>query len=94
MVTGKNTAGELVNDGQQITRLEALRLYTLGSAWFSFEEDQLGSIETGKLADLVVLSDDYFSVTEDGIKGLSSVLTIVGGKVVHADEVFSILMQD
>ncbi len=54
MVTGKNAAGELVNDGQQINRLEALRLYTVGSSWFSFEEDELGSIEAGKLADLVL----------------------------------------
>ena len=91
MVTGKNTAGELVNDGQQINRLEALRLYTVGSSWFSFDEDELGSIEAGKLADLVVLSDDYLSVPEEEIRGLSSVLTIVGGKVVHADDVFSAL---
>ncbi len=94
MVSGKNVAGELVNDGQQITRLEALRLYTVGSSWFSFEEDELGSIEAGKLADLVVLSDDYLSVPEEGIKGLFSVLTIVGGEVVHAEEDFSLLKQD
>ena len=89
MVTGKNTTGELVNDGQQITRLEALQLYTVGSSWFSFDEDDLGSIEAGKLADLVVLNKDYLSVPDEGIKGLSSVLTIVGGKVVHAEEDFS-----
>ena len=83
-----------MNDGQQITRLEALRLYTVGSAWFSFDEVELGSIEAGKLADLVVLSDDYLSVPEEGIKGLSSVLTILGGKVVHADEEFSPLKLD
>lgn len=88
MVTGKNVAGELVNDGQQINRLEALRLYTMGSAWFSSEEDELGSIEVGKLADLVVLNDDYLSVSEDEIKGISSVLTIVGGNVVYAHEEF------
>ena len=94
MVTGKNVAGELVNDGQQITRLEALRLYTVGSSWFSFEEDRLGSIEAGKLANLVVLSDDYLSVPEEEIKGLSSVLTIVGGKVVYVAEDFSPLKQE
>lgn len=75
MVTGKTAAGELVNDGQQINRLEALRLYTVGSSWFSFEDDELGSIEPGKLADLVVLNGDYLSVPEEEIKGLSSVLT-------------------
>ena len=83
-----------MNDGQQITRLEALRLYTVGSSWFSFDEDMLGTIEAGKLADLVVLNEDYLSVSEEGIKGLSSVLTIVGGKVVHAEEDFSQLIQN
>ena len=94
MVTGRNTMGDLVNDGQQINRLEALRLYTVGSSWFSFDEDVLGSIEVGKLADLVVLSADYLTVPEEEIRGLSSVLTIVGGKVVYADGAFSALRQE
>ena len=65
--------------------MEALRLYTLGSAWFSGEEDKKGSIEVGKFADLVVLSDDYFSVSdEEKIRNIQSVLTIVGGKIVYA----------
>ena len=88
MVAGKYVTGEMVNDGQQINRLEAMRLYTMGSAWFSSEEDELGSIEVGKLADLVVLNNDYLSVSEEEIKGISSVLTIVGGNVVYADEEF------
>jgi hypothetical protein len=86
MVTGRNSAGELVNAGQQITRDEALRLYTANNAWFFHEEDKLGSIETGKLADLVVLSDDYFDpkkVSDEGIRKLRSVLTVVDGQVVH-----------
>lgn len=85
-VTGKNARGELINDGQQISRLEALRLYTSRNGWFLREEDKLGSIEVGKLGDLVVLSDDYFNknrVSDEDIKRLSSVLTIVGGMVVH-----------
>ena len=88
MVAGKYVTGEMVNDGQQINRLEALRLYTMGSAWFSSEEDELGSNEVGKLADLVVLNNDYLSVSEEEIKGISSVLTIIGGNVVYADEEF------
>ena len=93
MVTGKNATGELVNDGQQITREEALRLYTTGSAWFSFDDDELGSLEAGKLADLVVLSDDYLSIEEEQIRTLSSVLTTVGGRVVHANGAFSQLLE-
>jgi predicted amidohydrolase YtcJ len=86
MVTGKNAAGVLVNDKQQITRTEALRLYTTENGWFLHEEDKLGSIEPGKLGDVVVLSDDYFDpkkVPDEGIKKLQSVLTVVDGKVVY-----------
>ena len=60
MVTGKGSNGTLINDGQQLTRMEAIRLYTVENGWFLKEEDRLGSIEPGKLADLVVLSEDYF----------------------------------
>jgi predicted amidohydrolase YtcJ len=83
MTTGKNSSGVLINAGQTLTRQEALRLYTVENGWFSKEEDRIGSIETGKLADLVVLNDDYFSVSEDALKRLRSVLTIVGGRIVH-----------
>jgi predicted amidohydrolase YtcJ len=86
MVTGKNVVGNLVNAGQQITREEAIRLYTVANGWFLREEDKLGSIEEGKLGDVVVLSDDYFNpsrVPDDRIRKLHSVLTIVDGKVVH-----------
>jgi predicted amidohydrolase YtcJ len=86
MVTGKNAAGALVNGGQQITRAEALRLYTAANGWFFHEEDKLGSIEPGKLGDLVVLSADYLDPTkvpDEGIKRLKSVLTVVGGRVVY-----------
>jgi predicted amidohydrolase YtcJ len=86
MVTGKNVAGKLVNAGQQITREEAIRLYTVANGWFLREEDRLGSIEEGKLGDVVVLSDDYFDpfrVPDEKIRKLHSVLTVVNGKVVH-----------
>jgi predicted amidohydrolase YtcJ len=81
--TGVNARGDLINAGNQITRAEVLRLYTAANGWFLREEDQLGSIEPGKLADLIVLSDDYFSVSDADVKGLRSVLTVVGGTVVH-----------
>jgi predicted amidohydrolase YtcJ len=86
MVTGKNAAGELINDGQQITRMEALRLYTAENGWYTHEEDKTGTIEPGKFGDLVVLSDDYLDpkkVPDEGIKRLKSVLTVVDGKVVY-----------
>jgi hypothetical protein len=85
MVTGKNAAGEQINDGQQITRNEALRLYTAENGWFTHEEDKMGTIEPGKFGDLVVLSDDYLDpkkVPDESIKHLRSVLTVVDGKVV------------
>jgi len=83
MTTGRNSSGVLINVGQTLTRQEALRLYTRENGWFAKEEDQLGSIEVGKLADLTVLSADYFSVSDDALKRLRSVLTLVGGRVVH-----------
>ncbi|HLI83031.1 MAG TPA: amidohydrolase family protein [Bryobacteraceae bacterium] len=86
MVTGKNASGALVNDKQQITRAEALRLYTANNGWFLHEEDKLGSIEPGKFGDVVVLNEDYFDarkVPDEEIRRLKSVLTVVGGKVVH-----------
>ncbi|MFW6090584.1 MAG: amidohydrolase [Actinomycetota bacterium] len=82
-VTGVNALGELINDGQQLTREEALRAFTRENAWFLNAEDEIGSIEPGKLADLVVLDRDYFTVPEDDIKQTSSVLTVVGGEIVH-----------
>ena len=83
MTTGKNSSGVVINAGQTLTRLEAMRLYTRENGWFSKEEDKLGSIEQGKLADLVVLSGDYFSVPDESLKTLGSVLTVVGGKIVY-----------
>jgi predicted amidohydrolase YtcJ len=86
MVTGINAGGHLVNAGQTVTREEALRLYTADNGWFFREEDRIGSIEAGKLGDLVVLSDDYFDakkVPDSALRGLHSVLTVVDGKVIY-----------
>ncbi len=85
MITGKTIAGHPIRGPQEnLSRLQALRLYTMGSAWFNMDEDRVGSIETGKYADLVVLSGDFLTVSEDAIKSLQSVLTIVGGNPVYA----------
>ncbi|HEV8621158.1 MAG TPA: amidohydrolase family protein [Nitrospiraceae bacterium] len=81
--TGLNSFGARVNGDQQITRQEALRLFTRGNSWFLRMEDKIGSIEPGKLADLAVLNKNYFDVTDEEIKQIRSVLTIVGGKIVH-----------
>ena len=86
MVTGKNAAGQMVNAGQQLTRAEAMHLYTSENGWFFHEEGKLGTIESGKLGDMVVLSGDYFDpkkVSDEGIRQLQSVLTVVGGRVVY-----------
>jgi predicted amidohydrolase YtcJ len=83
ITTGINAAGQLINAGQTLTREEAMRLYTATNGWFVKEEDKLGSIETGKLGDLVVLSDDYFTVPDSALRGIHSVLTVVGGRIVH-----------
>jgi hypothetical protein len=83
--TGLNSYGAQVNAGQHLTRQEALRLFTRENPWFMNMEDKIGTIETGKLADLVVLNRDYFAATDEEIKLIRSSLTVVGGKVVSSD---------
>jgi predicted amidohydrolase YtcJ len=77
--------------GQQISRKDALRLYTMANAWFNFEESEMGSIEAGKLADLVVLDEPYFEVGDEELKRMHPLLTMVGGRVVHARAPFAAL---
>lgn len=91
MLSGKNMEGQLVNAGQTLTRLEALRMHTINNTWFSYEEADLGSLEIGKKADLVVLNEDYLMVPEERIRSLKSVLTLVDGKVVYDDTEASLL---
>jgi Amidohydrolase family len=89
MVTGKTLGGlKLYPEGALLTREEALRLYTLGSAWMSREETKRGVIFPGQFADLAVLTKDYFAIPDEEIKSLESVLTILGGKPVYAAEEF------
>ena len=69
-----------------MSRAEALRLHTRGSAWFSSEEELKGRIAPGAYADLAVLSEDYFAVPADRISGIESVLTVVDGKIVRVEQ--------
>lgn len=90
LTTGKTVGGvSMYPETHCLSREEALRLYTQGSSWFSSESGKKGAIAVGQLADLVALSDDYFSVPEAGIKSIESVLTMVGGKIVHATDEFT-----
>ena len=85
LLDGKTVGGVVMRGPEEMpSRLDALRFYTLGSAWFSFDDDERGSIEAGKLADLAVLSDDYMTVPVEKIGGLESVLTMMGGRIVYA----------
>ncbi len=84
-VTGRTLGGaELQPPGQRLTREEALRLMTLGSAWFSGDDHEKGRLAPGCLADCAVLSDDYFSIAEHRISTIESALTILDGHVVYA----------
>src|SRR5712671_3481044 len=90
LITGKTVGGlGLYPQENRLDRAEALKLYTMGSSWFSTEDGKKGALAAGQLADLAVLSADYFSIPDEEIKQLESVLTIVGGKVVYASEEFS-----
>ena len=82
MVTRKDPNGNVYGASEAISREQALRLYTSAAAHYTFEEGRKGTLEPGKLADLVVLSADYLTVPEDQIKDIKADATIVGGKVV------------
>ena len=83
--TGINALGTQINPGQQLTRAEVLEHFTSANRWFlgGQDEDLLGTLEVGRLGDVVVLNDDYFAVADKDLKKLHSVLTVLGGTVVH-----------
>jgi hypothetical protein len=83
-VTRKAEDGTLVGPEQKISREQALRLATVNNAYFTFEEDAKGSLEPGKLADFLILSDDVLTVPEDRIEQIKVLATYVGGKKMHA----------
>jgi predicted amidohydrolase YtcJ len=81
---GRNASGTLLRGPEETpSREDALRFYTLGSAWVSHDDDERGSLEVGKLADLAVLSKDYLTVPVEQVGTIESVLTMVGGRIVH-----------
>jgi predicted amidohydrolase YtcJ len=82
MVTRKDPNGNVYGASEAISREQALRLYTSAASHYMFEEGRKGTLEPGKLADLVVLSADYMTVPEDQIKDIKADMTLVGGKVV------------
>jgi predicted amidohydrolase YtcJ len=89
---GKTVAGTAIRGAEETPdRVTALRFYTLGSAWFSFDDDVRGSLEVGKLADMAVLSDDYMTVPLDEVGKIESLLTLLGGEVVYAAGDFAAL---
>ncbi|AJY71765.1 amidohydrolase [Geobacter sulfurreducens] len=90
LVSGKTVGGlPLYDDANRLDRTAALRLYTEGSSWFSGDNGSKGALIAGRHADLAVLSADYFAVPEARIKDIESVLTIMGGKIVHASGEFA-----
>lgn len=89
LVTGRTVGGlELNRPEDRLSRHEALRLYTRANGWFSGEHGQKGVLAPGYYGDLAVLSEDYFSVPEERIRSIESVLTVVGGRIVHAAQEF------
>jgi hypothetical protein len=90
LVSGRTVGGlPLYGSAGLLPRSVALELWTSGSAWFSNEQGRKGRIQEGMLADLAVLSSDFFSVPEDDIKAIESVLTVVGGQVVYGAAEFT-----
>lgn len=90
LVTGKTLGGlRIYPNGNRVDRETALRMWTENNTWFSSEQGKKGQIKVGQLADFALLSDDFFAVPEDDIAGLESVLTVLGGKIVHGGGAFS-----
>jgi predicted amidohydrolase YtcJ len=92
LVTGRTVGGmQLYDDRNRLDRATALKLWTEGSAWFSSEETRKGKLVPTQFADVAVLSDDYFTVHDAAIKNITSLLTIVGGRIVHGQGPFESL---
>ena len=83
-VSRRMNNGLVLNAEQRMSRLEALRSYTINNAFAAFEEDIKGSLTVGKLADITVLSQDILTVSEDEIPNTEIVYTIIGGEVMYA----------
>lgn len=89
MVAGKTIGGlSIYDEKNKLDRKVALELYSKGSAWFSRDEGKKGTLSVGQFADIAVLYSDYFAVSEEEIKDLESLLTIMGGQVVYGNDEF------
>lgn len=84
MITRTTEQGTVIMSSEAVSRIEALKMYTINNAYASFEESLKGSIEKGKLADMAVLTDDLLTCPVDQIKNIQSELTLVGGKIVYS----------
>jgi predicted amidohydrolase YtcJ len=82
-ITRRTADGSVLGADQTVAREDALRMWTLNGAWLTFEENDKGSIEPGKLADFVVVSKDFLRCPVDEIKDIGALLTVVGGRVVY-----------
>jgi hypothetical protein len=92
LIDGRTVGGQSAPaNSNRTTRLEALRLYTEGSAWFAHDDNRRGALEPGRLADLAVLNGDYLELPVGKLDRLGSVLTMVGGRVVYAAGEFAAL---
>ena len=88
-VTRNTISDGVYGKEQRISREEALRLSTINNAYLMFEENRKGSLEPGKLADLVVLSDDILTCPEERIRDITVLMTMVGGKIVYRHKDFT-----
>lgn len=87
LVTGKSLGGlQMYGDENVLDRLDALRIWTKGSAWFTSEQESKGAIARGEYADFAVLDRDFLTTPDRKIRNTQSRLTAVGGKIVHASE--------
>ena len=82
-ISRKTREGKLIYPEEKITREQALRMYTNGSAYLHFSEKTLGSLEAGKLADLVIIDKDFLTCPEDDIRHIQALATVVEGKLVY-----------
>ena len=90
LVSGRTLGGlQMYGADNRLEREEALQLWTHGSAWFSTEQERKGRLAPGQFADCALLSADYFTVAEDDIPDITSVLTVVGGRIVHGTGPFA-----
>ena len=85
-ITRKMVDGNVMNPEQRISRLEALKMWTWNNAYLMFAEKEVGSIEPGKLADMVVIDKDFMTCPEDDLKDIEPLQTVVGGRVIYSRE--------